>query len=94
MTPVSFRSSELRRWCRAGWALLTPLFLSGCLTQMAATRMVRAPNRHGVPKELRKMELNDKRVIQSWRLAVGPPTAELSVGVIDPGAVKATYHID
>lgn len=40
------------------------------------------------------MELEDKSVLQSWRLPVGPPTAELSVGVIDPGTVKATYDFE
>lgn len=94
MTAFSFRRSQaIRRWL-VGWALLAPLFLSGCITHLAATRMVEAPNRRGVPKELRKMELNDDRVVQSWRMPVGPPTAELSVGVIDPGAVEATYRFE
>lgn len=94
MKAVSFRRAKLSRWWRGGLALLAPLVLSGCITQMAAKRMVMAPNLHGVPEELRKMELNDKSVIQSWRLPVGPPTAELSVGVIDPGAVNATYRFE
>ncbi len=67
------------------------LFLSGCVTRMLATRIVEAPNRHGLrgafgdPKNLAAA---DAYCTATWRLPVGPPHAELAVSVLE----AADYH--
>jgi len=75
-----------------GLGLILVFFLSGCMTQILATRLVTAPNREGVPELFgnpKNLAAADSFYMQVWRLPVGPPAAELAVGVIDP----ADYHL-
>jgi len=65
--------------------------LSGCVTQLLATRIVAAPNRGGLPEQFRDPKAlaeSDTYYMAAWRSSVGPPMAELAVGVIEP----ADYH--
>jgi pimeloyl-ACP methyl ester carboxylesterase len=80
----------------AGLCLAVGLLLSGCVTQMLATRIVAAPNRDGLPRPFRDPKVlagSDAFYIEIWRSAVGPPTAELAVGVIEPANYHLTYDM-
>src|SRR4051812_1580182 len=62
---------------------------SGCASQILAQRMVSAPNLQSMPlglKNVKDVEKADAAYAVSWRTKVGPPDAELVVGVIDPAA--------
>ncbi len=83
------------RVLRAAVCAVGSLLLAGCVSSMLAPRIVTAPNAAGA-----RTALNDSRpearvaisqvYAQTVRVAVGPPTAELSFGVIEPG----DYHHD
>lgn len=76
----------------AGLGLALGLMLSGCVTRMVATRMVTAPNRHGVSGQFGDPKLlatADAVYTEAWRSPVGPPSAQLAVGIVDP----ADYHL-
>lgn len=67
---------------------------SGCASRMIAARMIAAPNHDGLPEMLRKREVLgflDSAYAASWRVRVGPPVAELAVGVIEPADYRFTY---
>ncbi len=69
-------------------ALLGAALLPGCASSILARRMVTAPNRQSVPQVVgdpRVAERFDRTYAQAWRVPVGPPAAELSVAVIEPG---------
>jgi pimeloyl-ACP methyl ester carboxylesterase len=80
----------------AGLGFAAVFLLSGCVTHMLATRIVAAPNRHGLGEQFRDpkmLAITDAYYVQAWRLPVGPPMAELAVGVIDPADYQLTYDI-
>jgi pimeloyl-ACP methyl ester carboxylesterase len=84
-------------WWRAVVAVAMLLTFSGCASHLLATRIVKAPNRQGVPRELRDpktLETADKMFAHVWRVKTGAPLAELSVGVIDPGMFKFTHSLE
>ena len=70
---------------------------SGCVSSVLAKRAVKAPNLQAVPRVVRDAsfrEPRDKWYSQQWRLSVGPPAAELSVAVIEPGDYRGFYDIE
>ena len=70
-----------------GIGAASALFFSGCVTGMLADRIVAAPNRNGLSKELRDPKViagTEANYATSWREKVGPPAAEIAVAVIDP----------
>jgi pimeloyl-ACP methyl ester carboxylesterase len=72
----------------AGLLALLSAALSGCAGLVLANRIVQAPNRNGAPRMVRDpkaAELFGRTYAQAWRVRVGPPPAELSVAVIEPG---------
>lgn len=96
-------STARRTHCRWGLAILfaslvTVLLLgSGCASQVLAKQIVSAPNRQGLPRELRDpkaVAMADATYAVSWRTKVGPPDAELVVGVIDPAAYNFTQTLE
>lgn len=72
---------------------------SGCVTQTLATRIVQAPNRKGVAREVKDPKMRavlaetDKMYAETWRVPVGPPAAELAVAVLDPGDYKLVLNV-
>jgi pimeloyl-ACP methyl ester carboxylesterase len=69
---------------------------SGCLSGMLAKIAVKAPNQQRVPRAVRDAGFAaryDGLYTQQWRLEVGPPAAELCVGVIEPGDYAASYRV-
>ena len=63
---------------------------------MLATRIVTAPNRHGLPRPFcdpKILASADADYIEAWRLPVGPPAAELAVGVIAPADYHFVYDV-
>lgn len=72
------------------------LLLSGCVTQMVAKRIVTAPNRSGVSGQFGDPKLlatADAVYLDAWRAPVGPPSAELAVGVVDPADYQLVYDV-
>lgn len=70
---------------------------SGCVSSILAKRAVKAPNLQNVPRVVRDAgfrEPRDKWYAQQWKLSVGPPAAELSVAVIEPGDYQGFYNIE
>lgn len=56
--------------------------------------MIQAPNHDGLPAMLRKQEMREATKAAyalSWRVPVGPPAAELTVGMIEPGEYQLTF---
>lgn len=77
----------------AVWTLLT----TGCVSSILATMAVKAPNRQDTPRVVRDAWYRgnfEKFYAQSWRLPVGPPAAELSVAVVEPGNYRFGYKIE
>ncbi len=75
----------------------TALFLSGCVSSILATRAVTAPNQQRTPRAVADAQYArkfDSYCSQSWRLRVGPPPAELSVAVVEPGNYHFKYSIE
>jgi predicted alpha/beta-fold hydrolase len=77
----------------------TLLFGSGCASQILAERIASAPNRHGPPLGLsnaKEVTMADAAYAVNWRTKVGPPAAELLVGVIDPAAYNfvSTFKVE
>jgi pimeloyl-ACP methyl ester carboxylesterase len=75
-----------------GLGLALGLMLSGCVTRMVATRIVTAPNRHGLSGQFGDPKLlaaADAFYMEAWRSPVGPPSAELAVGIVEP----TDYHL-
>jgi len=65
------------------------LFGAGCVSQTLARRIVSAPNRQGSLEQVvdpKIMAVADRAYAMNWRMKVGPPAAELMVGMIDPAA--------
>jgi len=70
---------------------------TGCVSGMLAKMAVKAPNQQRVPKAVRDAEFAaryDGLYAQQWRLAVGPPAAELCVGIVEPGDYAASYRVE
>jgi pimeloyl-ACP methyl ester carboxylesterase len=65
------------------------------VTQTLAKRIVSAPNRSGVPATLspKVLAISDAAYVAAWRSVVGPPAAELAVGVIDPADFRLVHDI-
>ena len=82
----------------AGIALmLIALAGSGCVSGMLAKMAVKAPNQQRTPRVVRDAKYRQHRdtlFAQQWRLKVGPPRAELQVGVVEPGDYAARYEIE
>lgn len=77
----------------AGLALLQ----AGCVSSILATMAVKAPNQQQVPRAVRDVEYArrfDLVYARVWRLPVGPPPAELSVAVVEPGDYRFHYSIE
>jgi len=77
----------------AGFVLL----LSGCVSSMLATMAIKAPNQQQIPRAVNDQAYAkrfDSLYAQSWRGTVGPPAAELSVGVIEPADYQFRYAIE
>jgi len=58
---------------------------------------VKAPNQQKTPQAVRDEAYArrfDSLYAQSWRLRVGPPTAELVVAVVEPGNFEFSYGIE
>lgn len=74
--------------------LATGLLASGCMTERAlAKRIVRAPNQQGVPKALKQAATFGAQYLPHWRVAVGPPTAELAVAVVEPRDYQLKFEL-
>lgn len=72
------------------------LLLSGCISSILATRAIKAPNQQRAPRVVRDTEYAnrvDRLYTQAWRVKVGPPTAEISVAVIEPGDYRFKYSV-
>ncbi|MDB6167701.1 MAG: hypothetical protein JWM88_565, partial [Verrucomicrobia bacterium] len=70
--------------------------LGGCLNTTVATMMVKAPNQQRVPAIVRNKAYAakyDGLYSRAWRVAVGPPAAEISVAVIEPGDYHFNYEL-
>ncbi len=81
----------------AGLGLALGLLLSGCASQILARQIVKAPNRGGVPRELRdieKLAVADGVYMEAWRSPVGPPSGELAVGVVDSADYHFVYEVE
>jgi len=77
--------------------LVALLLLTGCVSSMLATMAVKAPNQQQTPRAVRDENYArrfDSLATQSWRLPVGPPAAELSVSVVEPGDYAFRYAIE
>lgn len=77
-------------------ALAAGLFFSGCTAHVLAPLIVAAPNRKGVSGvfgDPKKLASADRDYTQMWRLPVGPPLAELAVGIIDPADYHFVYDV-
>lgn len=64
---------------------------------MLATMAVKAPNQQRLPRAVQDQSYAqrfDSLYAQAWRLSVGPPSAELAVGVIEPGNFNFHYAIE
>ncbi len=75
---------------------LAVLLCSGCFSSILAKTVIQAPNRDAPPRVVRNPEFGQKVAAlyaQSWNLSVGPPTAELSVAVIEPGDYQLDYKV-
>lgn len=90
----------MRRLTRAPVLLVlaaaAALLLSGCVSSILATRAVTAPNQQRPPKVVRDAAYAarvDGLYTQAWRLPVGPPAAELSVAVLEPGDYHFNYRV-
>ncbi len=73
------------------------LFSTGCVSSVLAGIAVKAPNRQDVPRVVRDAAYAkgfDAMYAQAWRVKVGPPAAELSVAVIEPGNYHFNYKIE
>jgi len=71
--------------------------LSGCISSILADRAITAPNQQHPPKVVRDAAYAarmDGLYTQAWRLPVGPPAAELSVAVLEPGDYHFNYRIE
>ena len=74
------------------------LLASGCVSQRLAKAVVEAPNQRDLPWLLRAenaavLAHNDQLYRPAWRVAVGPPAAELAVAVIEPGDYQLVHSI-
>lgn len=70
---------------------------TGCVSSILATRAVKAPNLQRTPRAVADAEYArkfDSFTAQSWRLRVGPPPAELSIAVVEPGNYQFNYSIE
>jgi pimeloyl-ACP methyl ester carboxylesterase len=73
------------------------LVLSGCVSSILATRAVKAPNQQRPPRVMRDADYArrvDQLYTQAWRVKVGPPAADISVAVLEPGDYKFSYAIE
>ncbi|HVW21418.1 MAG TPA: alpha/beta fold hydrolase [Opitutaceae bacterium] len=68
---------------------LVGLMPRGCVSHLVATMIVKAPN---LQQPYRPPQNPDRFYAQSWRVAVGPPAAELSVAVMEPGDYRFESH--
>jgi len=75
------------------WVPLLALLVSGCVTHTLATRIVKAPNQQQVSEQSRQLAKDAAPLLQLWRVPVGPPKAEIAVGVLEPGDYHFTYKI-
>lgn len=97
MTRNSMCAIRWRGVFRVALAVAAMLASSGCVSQMVAKRIVKAPNRQGVPRLLRDpktLDATDAYFAHKWRLPIASPVAELSVGVLDPGMVTFKYSLE
>ncbi len=77
--------------------LIVSLLGSGCVSSILATIAIKAPNRQQQPRTAWDADYArrfDGLYNQSWRLAVGPPAAELAIAVIEPGNYHFRYTIE
>jgi pimeloyl-ACP methyl ester carboxylesterase len=73
--------------------LAAGFFLTGCITERGlATRIVRAPNQHGVPGALKKAATFTDLYLPNWTVRVGPPAADLSVAIVEPNDYEFDYR--
>lgn len=73
------------------------LLLSGCVSSILAKRAVTAPNQQRPPRVVWDADYArhvDQLYTQVWRVKVGPPAAEISVAVLEPGDYKFHYAIE
>lgn len=85
------------RWLVGFALILISLAGSGCVSGMLAKVAVKAPNQQRTPKVVRDAKYREHRdtlFTQQWRVKVGPPSAELLVGVVEPGDYSASYEVD
>lgn len=90
----------MRRWPNA--CLLLGLvglavFQAGCVSSILAKKAVTAPNQQRPPRVVRDAayaKRMDQVYTQAWRVRVGPPAAELSVAVVEPGDYQFRYVIE
>jgi pimeloyl-ACP methyl ester carboxylesterase len=79
----------------AGVLVLLALALSGCATEVLARKMVQAPNRNGAPRIATDPKAPfAKTYSHAFRVHVGPPAAELSVAVLEPGDYNLKYDLE
>jgi pimeloyl-ACP methyl ester carboxylesterase len=77
----------------AGWSLLS----AGCVSSILAGIAVKAPNRQQTPRAVADPDYArrfDQLYSQAWRVRVGPPAAELSVAVVEPGNYGFNYSLE
>lgn len=75
-------------------AVAVGLFGSGCVTESAlAKHIVRAPNQRPMPEILRQAATASEQAgLTNWRIAVGPPDAELAVAILEPGNFNLRFE--
>ncbi len=72
---------------------------SGCVNQLLTKAITEAPNRRGLPYVLRPegaelLHRDEKAFASSWMIPVGPPSAELSVAIVEPGDYHLVHTIE
>lgn len=88
--------SKLRRSLALLALGTAPLLLSGCVSSILANLAVKAPNLQHPPRVVRWPDYAkrfDAVAAQAWRQPVGPPAAELSVAVVEPGNYRFSQRI-
>jgi pimeloyl-ACP methyl ester carboxylesterase len=72
---------------------------SGCVNQALTKAITEAPNRRGPPYVLRpesseRLRRDDQAFSAAWMLSVGPPAADLSIAVVEPGDYRLIHTIE
>lgn len=76
---------------------LCSLLGTGCVSSILATMAVKAPNQQRPPRVVRDAayaQRVDALYSQAWRIPVGPPSASLSVAVLEPNNYQVSYAVE